>query len=140
MHVEMLGTGSTDTDATARCSYVQLNFAAVGIGLAGERDTMVASHCISRTARPFLPWYDRRGVMTGSNGNQLQFTYDAPEATSPAPLQVSTGTFTITGGTGRYRGATGGGAFSMHTDKSVATHWVSHVVLDGRIRQKATRP
>ena len=43
-------------------------------------------------------------------------------------MQVSTGTFTITGGTGRYRNAIGGGTFRIDNDKR-AQPWVATICI-----------
>jgi len=44
------------------------------------------------------------------------------------------GTFTLTGGTGRFAGATGGGTFDAHIDLSAPTGQPMTVVLDGTVR------
>lgn len=56
-------------------------------------------------------------TLTAANGDQLFVSY---HATTPYPDAAGnfnpSGTFTITGGTGRFAGATGGGSLSAHAN------------------------
>ncbi len=85
----------------------------VHIGLAGTgtishlgRTTVVQSHCFNPSTGEYTA-----GVMTltAANGDQVFTTY-AGERTSEAQAEVQ---FTITGGTGRFEGASGGGVLSV---------------------------
>ncbi len=70
--------------------------------------------CINALSRLGTFIFTGAGAATAPNGDQLQVTY---EATSPLPdLTLSLrprGTFTITGGTGAFAGASGGGTLAV---------------------------
>lgn len=76
---------------------VQTVMEGTGIATHLGRTTMHASHC-----PPLAPgddYHDARMTLTAANGDTLTLTYDADPA--------GTGAATITGGTGRFDGATG---------------------------------
>ena len=55
---------------------------------------------------------DGRLVMVAANGDELYWSYEGTASTPDEDGDSSlTGTFVITGGTGRFSGATGGGTF-----------------------------
>jgi hypothetical protein len=69
-------------------------------------------------------------TITAANGDQLTFDYVGLlyEATGEG-----IGTFTFTGGTGRFEHASGGGTFDAMIDLSLPVDQPMTVVLDGRI-------
>jgi hypothetical protein len=69
-------------------------------------------------------------VFTAANGDTLTFDY---EGLLNAATGEGTGRFTITGGTGRYDGATGAGTFRALIDLSRPTNQPMVVDLEGRI-------
>ena len=71
-----------------------------------------------------------QSVMTAANGDELWWDGDGT-ATQPTPTTVIfSGTFTFTGGTGRFENATGGGTFAGTADLAAAT---GQYVMDGEI-------
>lgn len=71
-------------------------------------------------------------TLTAANGDELFITY---HATTPYPDPATgafdpTGTFTITGGTGRFANATGGGTLSAHANAATPA---TTATLDGTI-------
>jgi hypothetical protein len=69
-------------------------------------------------------------TITAANGDKLSFDY---EGFLNAATGEGTGTFTFTGGTGRFAGATGGGTFDALIDLSLPANQPMSVVLDGEI-------
>jgi hypothetical protein len=69
-------------------------------------------------------------TIVAANGDKVTFDY---EGYLNALTGEGIGTFTITGGTGRFAGATGGGTFDALIDLSFATGQPMSVVLDGEI-------
>jgi hypothetical protein len=69
-------------------------------------------------------------TMTAANGDQLSFDY---EGTLFAATGESIGTYTFTGGTGRFADATGGGAFYALIDLTAPQNQTMSVILDGEI-------
>ena len=70
-------------------------------------------------------------TITAANGDLLSFDY---VGSLNAGTGKGTGTFTFTGGTGRFRGATGGGTFVALIDVTVPAGQSMTVVLDGKIK------
>ena len=125
-------TGLTDDAKSTRCSF-EVKFEAKGDIVELGKASLAGSHCITTAnPRPFLPAYDGRAVMTLDAASEIHVSYGITDLTAPEPLQVTTGKFTITGGTGRYQFATGGGTVTSKTDKSTST-WVSSIAFDGRL-------
>ena len=69
-------------------------------------------------------------TITAANGDQLTFDY---EGFLNAATGEGVGTFTFTGGTGRFADATGGGNFDALIDLSLPEAQPMTVVLDGEI-------
>jgi hypothetical protein len=69
-------------------------------------------------------------TITAANGDQLTFDYTG---FLNAETGEGTGTFTFTGGTGRFADATGGGTFDAFIDLSLPTDQPMTVTLDGKI-------
>jgi len=69
-------------------------------------------------------------TFTAANGDTLTFDY---EGQLNAATGEGSGRFTITGGTGRFAGATGGGTFQALIDVSRPDNQPMVVELDGRI-------
>jgi hypothetical protein len=69
-------------------------------------------------------------TFTAANGDTLTFDY---EGQLNAMTGDGSGRFTITGGTGRFSGATGGGNFQALIDLKPAANQPRVVELDGRI-------
>jgi hypothetical protein len=70
-------------------------------------------------------------TITAANGDQLTFDY---QGLLFAATGEGVGTFTFTGGTGRFAHATGGGTFDALIDLSFLTEQPMSVILDGEIR------
>jgi hypothetical protein len=69
-------------------------------------------------------------TITAANGDTLTFDY---VGLLFAGTGEGVGTFTFTGGTGRFAGATGGGTFDAQIDLSQPANQPMTVVLDGKI-------
>jgi hypothetical protein len=69
-------------------------------------------------------------TITAANGDELTFDY---EGVLNAATGEGTGTFTFTGGTGRFADATGGGTFDALIDLSLPDDQPMTVTLDGEI-------
>ena len=69
-------------------------------------------------------------TVTAANGDQLTFDY---EGELHAVTGEGLGTFTFTGGTGRFAGATGGGTFQALIDTSLPQQQPMKVILKGSI-------
>lgn len=69
-------------------------------------------------------------TITAANGDKLTFDYEG--LLNPLTGE-GTGTFTFTGGTGRFAHATGGGTFDALIDLSLPEDQPMTVVLDGKI-------
>ncbi len=69
-------------------------------------------------------------TITAANGDKLTFDY---EGLLDPITGEGTGTFTFTGGTGRFAGATGGGTFDASIDLSLPDDQPMSVTLDGKI-------
>jgi len=70
-------------------------------------------------------------TITAANGDQLTFDY---MGFLNAETGEGTGSFTFTGGTGRFAGATGGGTFDALIDLSLPVDQPMTVILDGTIK------
>lgn len=62
-------------------------------------------------AGPGLFFLTGEGTQIAANGDTISFTFDEIVDFNTEPF-TAVGTFTITGGTGRFDGATGGGSFN----------------------------
>lgn len=120
-------------DLAGRCAGTSapLTFNEVGSGHATHlgRFQVVQSFCqASPTALEFTGGL---AIFTAANGDQLFDAFEghvlAPTAPNIFPFE---GTFTFTGGTGRFGGATGSGTFTGEFDGSSGR---SHIVKDGVI-------
>jgi hypothetical protein len=69
-------------------------------------------------------------TITAANGDTVSFDY---EGLLFANTGEGVGTFTFTGGTGRFAHASGSGTFDAHIDLSLPDHQPMTVVLDGKI-------
>ncbi len=69
-------------------------------------------------------------TITAANGDELTFDYEG--LLNPLTGE-GTGTFTFTGGTGRFAHATGGGTFDALIDLSLPEDQPMTVTLDGKI-------
>jgi hypothetical protein len=69
-------------------------------------------------------------TITAANGDEVSFDY---VGLLDALTGEGFGTFTFTGGTGRFAGATGGGTFDALIDTSLPTNQPMNVALDGTI-------
>jgi hypothetical protein len=69
-------------------------------------------------------------TITAANGDKVMFDY---VGVLDALTGEGVGTFTFTGGTGRFAGATGGGTFDAQIDVSKPANQPMTVVLDGKI-------
>lgn len=70
-------------------------------------------------------------VITAANGDVVRFNY---VGLLYAATGEGKGTFTITGGTGRFAGATGDGTFYALIDLTMTENQAMTVVLDGQIK------
>lgn len=73
--------------------------------------TESGSYCVVEVLGPGLVHLAGEGTQTAANGSTFSFTLDEVVNLNVNPL-ASAGTFTITGGTGQFAGATGGGTFA----------------------------
>ena len=73
-------------------------------------------------------------VFTAANGDQLFATYAGTMEPRPDGPHAVKGHFVITGGTGRFAGATGGGSFEGSEDISRVVIGEGEISLLGRIR------
>jgi hypothetical protein len=71
--------------------------------------------------------------MKASDGSLLFATYSGTLRHRPGQAHAVSGDFVITGGTGRFRQASGGGTLSGHEDISSLVLGVGQVVFSGRI-------
>lgn len=62
------------------------------------------------SAGPGLFYLEGEGTQVAANGDTLSFTFDEIVDFTTVPFTAA-GCFTVTGGTGRFEGATGGGTF-----------------------------
>ena len=73
--------------------------------------TEFGSYCIVGVLGPGVFQLAGEGTQVAANGDTLTFTFEEVVDLSGSPLTGSA-TFNITGGTGRFAGATGGGTFA----------------------------
>ena len=102
---EVLGGGNANCGATGMIT---------GSGHATHlgRVTLSSYDCInfsSPTSFSFETLNGTKVVLTAANGDQLFATYAGLAKPQPGGILVLSGTFTFTGGTGRFAGATGKG-------------------------------
>jgi hypothetical protein len=75
-----------------------------------------------------------------SDGSVLFATYSGTLRHRPGEPHAIKGDFVVTGGTGRFRHATGGGTLSGHEDIGALVLGVGQVVFSGRIVLRAGQP
>lgn len=73
-------------------------------------------------------------VFVAANGDQLFATYAGTLEPQPEGPHAVKGHFVVTGGTGRFAGATGGGTFEGTEDISRVVIGEGEIALSGRIR------
>lgn len=73
--------------------------------------TESGSYCVVEVLGPGLLRLTGEGTQVAANGDTLSFTFDEVVNLTTEPF-TGEATFVITGGTGRFEGATGGGTFS----------------------------
>jgi hypothetical protein len=88
------------------CVHVHAGGPATGTHLGGKA-SWVDDECVEFTGHLV-----GHGVFTATNGDQIFVDYQATTP-PPDPEIHARGTFTITGGTGHFAGATGGGALAV---------------------------
>ncbi|NML14555.1 hypothetical protein [Azohydromonas caseinilytica] len=97
--------------------------------------SFTAQDCVTSTSPYFLPPYafkSREFVITTASGEQIQGRYEGT-STPLVPGQLGlNGSFTITGGTGRFAYASGGGTLELIEDIS-AMPAKGFLQLNGRI-------
>lgn len=74
------------------------------------RVTATGSDCVSFDSSGVAHVTDGRMVMIAANGDTVEVSYAVAGPPSPDGVYHLDGTFTVTGGTGRFEGASGGGA------------------------------
>lgn len=87
-----------------------------------------ADHCTA-----LVP--EGEGRLVAANGDEIAFTYVAPMIQPPGPVIVMQGPHTVTGGTGRFEGASGmllGTVYLTVMDESEPV-WPLEIVLVGTI-------
>ena len=109
------------SDFTAQASFAEtpvpgvLTVTTSGAGHASHlgRITLSTTETLDFVTTPgTLVIRDGRLVMVAANGDELSWSYEGTASTPDEDGDSSlTGTFVITGGTGRFSGATGGGTF-----------------------------
>jgi hypothetical protein len=120
----------TYTDVLApggRCPTLTDEIRGTGYATHLGRFTTVQSHCV---APPSLAFTDGRYSFTAANGDQMRGTYSGVLVPLAPPVYAVDGRWTITGGTGRFAGATGGGDASGELNLAASS---GTVVLDGTI-------
>ena len=132
LHVEFLISRQTDSGPNARCAYVEVGYSAAGDWPGIGQAIASGSHCITKGVRPYLPAYDGHAIVTTPGGDTLHVSYGLTDQSAPPPLQLTTGTFVISGGAGWFGRSTGDGAITVKVDKG-KNPWIASVVLDGRI-------
>jgi hypothetical protein len=110
-----------------RCPVLTIQITGGGTSTHLGKFTTVQSHC---AAPPSLAFTNGEFTLTAANGDQLFGTYEGDFLPLEPPLAAIDGAFTVTGGTGRFEGATGGGDASGV--QNLATG-VATVALDGTI-------
>jgi hypothetical protein len=125
---EQLGPPVSDP---TRCAppYVVVRIAGRGHGIRMGRVTADMSHCIIDDPAA-VEFIDGRLTLTAASGDQVFATYSGVNVPAAGGLNLLEGTFTITGGTGRFAGATGGGTLTGTADPATGT---GSGVLDGTI-------
>jgi hypothetical protein len=74
------------------------------------RTTESGSYTVVEFVGPGLAHLTGEGTQVAANGDTLSYTFDEIVDFNVEPF-TAVGSFTITGGTGRFEGATGGGSF-----------------------------
>lgn len=106
--VPFKGTFNATGTAVAgdRCPVLTVEIHGTGNATHLGRLTNDQSHC---AAPPSLAFTDGVFTLTAASGDQVRGTYFGEFVPLDPPLFTVDGHFTITGGTGRFAGATGGG-------------------------------
>ena len=94
--------------------------------------TWSATECVDLLANPGRAHVrDGRAVLTSANGDTLQLSYEADGALPDAAGNVHvTGPYEVTGGTGRFEGATGGGTLTGDANVNTA---IAQIDLTGTL-------
>jgi hypothetical protein len=87
--------------------------------------------CLDFVQRPGTILVHGSATVTAADGSRLFLTYDVVTPFDPTGAIHATGTYAISGGTGRFAGATGSG--TTNAEASAVTFTASDV-LDGTIR------
>lgn len=118
-------SGSHQQDPNGRCKDPNnllddrstMSLTGAGHALHLGRIKVQQSHCIDLTSPDPLAFTDGVFTLTAANGDTVTGTYGGRLQPTVTPdLFYIDGTFVITGGTGRFAGASGGGAATGMTD------------------------
>ncbi len=93
--------------------------------------TESGSYCVLEFVGPGLARLAGEGTQTAANGDKLMFEFNEIANFNTVPF-TAVGTFTITGGTGRFAGATGGGTFNT-TGTVLEVGFALHINYTGTI-------
>jgi hypothetical protein len=99
-------TGTAAALPEDRCPVLTVEIQGTGNATHLGRYTTEQSHC---AAPPSLAFTDGEFTFTAANGDQIRGAYFGEFVPLDPPLFTVDGHFTITGGTGRFAGATGDG-------------------------------
>jgi hypothetical protein len=99
-------TGTASAVAGDRCPVLTVEIHGTGKATHLGQLTDDQSHCVDPASLAFT---DGEFTFTAANGDQIRGTYFGELVPLDPPLFTIDGHFTITGGTGRFAGATGGG-------------------------------
>jgi hypothetical protein len=99
-------TGTAAALPEDRCPVLTVEIQGTGNATQLGRYTTEQSHC---AAPPSLAFTDGEFTFTAANGDQIRGIYFGEFVPLDPPLFTVDGHFTVTGGTGRFAGATGGG-------------------------------
>ena len=101
-------TSSVPSGTSPGCDAGMIPVALAGIGQATHmgRFTESQTHCVNPTTFAFSAG---RFLFTGANGDSVSGTYSGQLVVTTPTTAAIYGVFVITGGTGRFAGATGGG-------------------------------
>jgi hypothetical protein len=90
-----------------------------------------SQECLDFLSRPGTILVHGAAVLTAADASRLFLVYDVSTPFDPSGAIHATGTYTITGGTGRFAGATGSGTTIANAS---AVTFTANDVLDGTIR------
>jgi hypothetical protein len=131
------GTGTAAALPEDRCPVLTVEILGTGNATHLGRYTTEQSHC---AAPPSLAFTDGEFTFTAASGDQIRGTYFGEFVPLDPPLFTIDGHFSITGGTGRFTGATGGGEASGVQNLATGDVTVSLVGTISSVGSNRRRP